>query len=72
MIDFSIQKIDDQSPAISEITIHVNYTLNQKKMSKEITLRFICQGRNGQVGIFGDADIKWEFIDHVLYTLNFE
>lgn len=72
LIDFTIKNIDDQSPAISEITIHLNYTLNQKKMSKEITLRFICQGKDGRVGIFGDADSKWEFIDHVLFTLDFE
>ena len=72
LLDFSIKEIDDQSPAISEVTIHLNYTLNQKKMSKDITLRFICQGMDGHVGIFGDTDSKWQFIDHVLYTLDFE
>lgn len=72
LIGFSIKEIDDQSPAISEITIHLNYMLNQKNISKEITLRFVCQGKAGRVGVFGDADSKWEFIDHVLYTLDFE
>ncbi|MEQ9376336.1 MAG: hypothetical protein RIG68_14220 [Imperialibacter sp.] len=72
LIDFSIKEIDDKSPAISEVTIHLNYSLNLRVMSKDITLRFICQGKDGRVGIFGDPHSKWEFIDHVLYTLDFE
>lgn len=72
LIDFTIKKVDDQSPAISEVTLDINYTLNKVNMSKEIILRFICQGKEGRVGVFGDSESKWEFIDHVLHTLDFE
>ena len=72
LCEYSIQKVDDKSPAISEVTVLVRYELNQSVISKKITLKFICHGKDGRVGIFGDANSKWKFIDHILYSLDFE
>jgi len=70
LIDYEITKIDDKSPAISEITLKVGYDLNNETITKSITLRFICEGNNGEVSMIGDKNCTWRFIDNFFYDLD--
>ena len=35
----------------------------EKEMKKEIVMRMICKAPYGKIGINGQEDIAWEFID---------
>ena len=70
LIKYEISKIDDKSPAISEITLDVDYYYNNETVSKSITLRFICEGNNGVISIIGDKNCTWRFIDNFFYELD--
>lgn len=70
LIDYEITKIDDKSPAISEITLKVGYDLNNETITKSITLRFICEGNNGEISMIGDKNCTWRFIDNFFYDLD--
>ena len=70
LLDYSIIKIDDKSPAISEITLQVKYKLNGDKVTKPITLRFICKGEGESIAMIGDKDCSWKFIDNFFYELD--
>ncbi len=68
---FRITKIKDDKPAISEVTMNITYDLNGKEMNKEIVMRMICKSPYGEIGINGQEDIAWEFIDNFFYRLDF-
>lgn len=70
LIDYEITKIDDKSPAISEITLQVKYILNNETVIKSIILRFICEGNNGEISMIGDKNCTWRFIDNFFYELD--
>ncbi|WP_088656334.1 hypothetical protein [Geofilum rhodophaeum] len=70
LIDFEITKVDDKSPAISEITLKVSYVLNNETVTKSITFRFICEGNNGEISMIGDNNCTWRFIDNFFYDLD--
>ncbi len=67
---YEISKIDDKSPAISEITLNVVYEYNNQEISKSITLRFICESDDGKILMIGDENCIWRFIDNFFYDLN--
>jgi hypothetical protein len=67
---YEISKIDDKSPAISEITLEVVYEYKNETVSKSITLRFICEGNEGEIKIIGDENCTWKFIDNFFYELD--
>lgn len=69
--DFEIIKIKDDKPAISEITMNITYDLFDREMQKEIVMRMICKSPYGEIGINGQEDIAWEFIDNFFYRLDF-
>lgn len=69
--EYKITKIKDDTPAISEITMDITYDLNKKEMKKEIVMRMICKSPYGEIGINGQEDIAWEFIDNFFYRLDF-
>lgn len=68
---FKITKIKDDKPAISEVTMDITYDLYDKEMKKEIVMRMICKSPYGEIGINGQEDIAWEFIDNFFYRLDF-
>ena len=68
--DYSLKKIEDKAPAISEVTLNVEFECETELKNKDITLRFICEGENGRPGMFGFSDCKWQFIDTFLYSLD--
>lgn len=70
LIDYGIIKIDDKSPAISEITLQVVYDFNNETVTKLITLRFICEGNDGEIAMIGDKNCTWRFIDNFFYELD--
>ena len=70
LVDYSLKKIEDKAPAISEVTLNVEFECETELKNKDITLRFICEGENGRPSMFGDSDCKWQFIDTFLYSLD--
>lgn len=70
LLEYSITNIDDKAPAVSEITLRVVYSLNNKNIAKSIVLRFICEDKNGEAAIIGDKECSWKFIDNFFYDLN--
>lgn len=70
LISYEISKVDDKSPAISEITLAVVYEYKNEEISKSITLRFICENINGDILIIGDKNCTWRFIDNFFYELD--
>ena len=69
--EFKIIKIKDDTPAISEVTMNIIYDLNKREMKKEIVMRMICKSPYGEIGINGQEDIGWEFINNFFYKLDF-
>lgn len=70
LIDYKLSKIEDKSPTISEITLDVVYDYNQERISKSITLRFICEGNVGEISIIGDENCSWRFLDNFFYEID--
>lgn len=70
--NYELVKIDDKSPAISEVIVQFVYEFNSELVTKSITLRFICEGDNGEVGIIGDKNCSWKFIDNFFYELDYK
>ncbi|EZH73664.1 hypothetical protein ATO12_17155 [Aquimarina atlantica] len=68
---FKIKSIRDEAPAISEITMDIEYELNGENKSKEIVIRLICKAENGEIGMNGKENMSWEFIDNFFYRLEF-
>lgn len=68
---FTIKSIKDEAPAISEITMEIDYDLNSEKRSKEIVMRMICKSKDGSIALNGNEDISWELIDNFFYRLSF-
>ncbi len=71
LISFKIKSIKDEAPAISQIMMDIVYQLYDDEKSKEIVLRMICKADDGQMGMNGKENMKWEFIDNFFYSLDF-
>jgi len=71
LVFFEISKIDDKSPAISEITLDVTYRFKDEELTKSITLRFICEGDKDEILMIGDKNCTWRFIDNFFYDLDY-
>lgn len=63
LIDYKITKIVDCSPAISEITLILDFEIDNKVHNKEITMRFIYGNEKGEILIIGDKNGQWKFIN---------
>jgi hypothetical protein len=71
LIDYKIIKISDCAPIITEITLSITVEYNNEKYSKEITLRFLYEGVEGNILISGDTGGKWKFIQAFLSHIEF-
>lgn len=71
LISFNIKSVKDEAPAISEVKMDINYLLDEEERSKEIVVRLICIGEDGEMGLNGKENIKWEFIDNFFYLLKY-
>ncbi len=71
LIDYKIIKVNDCSPAISEITLAVTFDYNNKIHEKQITLRFIYEGQKGEILIFGDTGGQWKFIQNFFHQIEY-
>ncbi|MDR2906496.1 MAG: hypothetical protein LBU91_00705 [Bacteroidales bacterium] len=69
--DYKILKVFDCSPAITEVTLTISVEYNNKQHDKQITLRFIYQGTNGEVLIFGDTGGQWKFIESFFHQIEY-
>ena len=63
--EYEIVRVVDCAPAISEVTLLVNFFYNNSPFSKEITLRFIYQGQNRESMVLGEKGGEWKFIDNL-------
>lgn len=43
--DYSLKKIEDKAPAISEVTLNVEFECETELKNKDITLRFLAKGK---------------------------
>lgn len=71
LIDYKIVKIIDCSPAITEVTIMTSIKYENKLHSKQIILRFIYEGLNGDILIFGDKNGNWKFIENFFHQIGY-
>lgn len=71
LISFKIKSVKDEAPAISEVTMDIFYQLYDEEKSKEIVIRLICKGDDGEMGMNGKENMHWEFIDNFFYSLDF-
>lgn len=71
LVDYKIFAIKDCSPAITEVTLTTVIEHDSKKHDKQITLRFIYEGKDNEILIFGDIDGKWRFIENFFHQIEF-
>lgn len=71
LVDYKIASIKDCSPAITEITLMTVIEYDNKKKDKQITLRFIYEGNDNEILIFGDIGGKWKIIENSFYQIDF-
>ncbi len=71
LIDYKIVKVTDCSPAITEVTLATSIEYNNFQHDKQITLRFIYEGTNGDILIFGDKGGQWKFIKGFFHQIEF-
>lgn len=71
LISFNIKSVKDEAPAISEVTMDIIYQLYDEEKSKEIVIKLICKGEDGEMGMNGKENVYWEFIDNFFYSLDF-
>jgi len=71
LIDYKITKINDWSPAISEVTISVTFEYENKQYEKKITLRLIYEGINREILIIGDKGGQWKYIENFYYEIEY-
>lgn len=64
LISYSIVKVVDCSPAITEVTLSLLVENQNKQHDKQITLRFIYEGPGDQILIMGDKGGRWKFIEN--------
>lgn len=67
--EYEIISIKDEAPAISVITIKIQYKYNNAYLEKEISLRMICKSENGQTAVNGQENIVWNFINGFMYII---
>ncbi|NHF60356.1 hypothetical protein FK220_013460 [Flavobacteriaceae bacterium TP-CH-4] len=68
---YRLKSIIDEAPAISEISIDIDYDLNGEIRTKEIVIRLICKDEDGEMGMNGKENMNWEFIDNFFHRLDF-
>ena len=71
LIDYKIVNIKDCSPAISEITLSTTIEHDNKRHEKQFVLRFIYEGNNGEILIFGDKGGQWRFIENFFHQIEY-
>jgi len=71
LIDYKIIKVTDCSLAITEITLATTIEHHGKRHDKEITLRFIYDGPNGEILNFGDTGGQWRFFENFFHQIQF-
>jgi hypothetical protein len=71
LVDYKITAIEDCSPAITEITLATIIEHDNKQHNKQITLRFIYEGTDNQILIFGDIGGQWKFIENFFHHIEF-
>lgn len=70
--EFSIIKIEDCSPAITEVTLNTIVEYDGKDHALELVLRFIYKGKNDdEILIFGDKGGQWRFIHSFFNKIEF-
>ena len=67
--EFQIVKIVDEAPVISEITMKIRCEIGSELKESEIVMRMICKSPYGNLGINGEDDIAWEFIDNFFHRV---
>ena len=69
--NYAITKVKDCSPAITEVSFSVDIVFKEKEYKKEITLRLIYEGLNGEILIFGDKGGQWKFIETFFHMIDY-
>lgn len=69
--NYKITNVNDCSPAISEITFEISLEYENSTYEKQITLRFIYEGLNGDILVIGDQGGQWKFIENFFHKLEY-
>lgn len=64
LLEYRLIRVEDKSPAISEITIWIKVEFNNVMHEKDLTLRFIFEGPDKGYSIMGDKEGQWRFIEN--------
>lgn len=64
---FAIESIDDESPAITEITVLLNYDERDEQVEKRFTFRLIYQDEKGSAQPRGMEGARWQLITWIVY-----
>ncbi len=66
---FQVQKIIDISPAISEVTLKVNFSLNNNNFDRVITLRLLYKDTDNEFFIHGEEGGQWYFFTNFFHEI---
>ena len=72
IVDAQITNIIDESPAITEITVDIQYKVKEKlKSISNYKIRLLCRDQKGNpiTRNYEDSDIIWNFIPTFIYNL---
>ncbi|MDD3035126.1 MAG: hypothetical protein PHT25_11085 [Bacteroidales bacterium] len=71
LTDYKIIKVVDCSPVITEVSLDLSIEYENMQYSKQISLRFIYQGLNNEILVFGDTGGQWRFIDMLFNQIEY-
>lgn len=64
LLEYKVLRINDCASSISEVNLFVSFEHIDKQYNKEITLRFIYEGMDGEMLIIGETGGQWKFIEN--------
>lgn len=71
LISYEIQNIKDCSPAISEVSLRVDFNYKNVNYTKEITLRMMYQDAKGDNMVIGEAGGEWKYFPSFFHEIEF-
>lgn len=71
LLDFSIINSEDETPAITVVTVNLAFVKNQKKMCTQYSIRLNYLDKNGDLLLRGERDGSWKILQLSIANLLF-
>lgn len=71
LVSFEILNVKDCVPAISEVTMRVEFIYNNMTHKKEITLRMMYQDSKGENMVLGEVGGEWKYFPAFFHQIEF-